>query len=179
MTLPSYKEKLLQFNATEKYQRELAALEKALDIKPKEKILDYGCGTGFALFNLMHRHNCEVFGYDANDYFTGNRYFYRNELFFRVDKAYFMHSFAHIPRPERQLIQLRTEFLKAGGRIVIITPDADWLKKNQRPGYIPDPTVIRHYTGEELRLLVECAGFTVTEYGTTEDEERIVLIAHS
>lgn len=172
-----YKEKLIAWNSTEKYKKELEFLCKLIDPKRGQKVLDYGCGTGYAMKHLHYAHDCEVFGYDVNrELYMWDEFRLRTELYFKVNTVFFNHSIAHIEYPP--LTRLREEFMERDGRLVIITPNADWLD----PGYNNDSTVVRHHTLASLRELVERAGFTVEYIGQFGEvrgnvNERIFLTA--
>ena len=88
----NYKDKLKQFNSTDKYRKELLFLTQLLDPKEEESILDYGCGTGAAMEHIRSNFNSKVFGFDiTEDYYEGDKFFFRTELFFKVNTIYFMH----------------------------------------------------------------------------------------
>jgi len=70
----SYKEKLLQFNSTEKYKSEYKFLKGLLGSKPKT-ILDYGCGLGSNVMKLNSYTNHSVFGFDATEW-NGDFYYF-------------------------------------------------------------------------------------------------------
>lgn len=174
----NYKEKLKRFNGTKKYQSELDFLRLLVRPQRGQKILDYGCGLGTAMRDLTFPSGAEIYGYDITDeYYEGDAFFFRREMYFQVDTIYFMHSIAHISNPP--LEKVRSEFLKKGGRLVIITPNADWLDK----GYNSDPTVVKHYTLDKLLSLVTDHSFIVEHFGQFGEfkkgkgNERLFLVA--
>lgn len=160
----SYKEKLIKWNDTLKYKQEIFFLERLID--GNTPILDFGCGTGFAAMYL----NAD--GYDVNNYLTYPiKPFNQNTIYKTV---YFMHSFAHLEQPELELIKLK----RYSPRIIIITPNRDWLDKD----YVGDTTVTRHYSQRELIDLVEGAGYTIElagQFGELKNNqhERLFLTA--
>jgi hypothetical protein len=159
-----YKEKLRGFNATPKYQAEMAFAVGLLDPKPHQKLMDYGCGLGTMMRYITHHYKAETFGFDVNDYYEGDQFYFRKSIYFPVDAVYFMHSFAHIPKgPSLEMI--RDLMLSPGGKVVVITPNKVWLDGQDKTNYTPDPTVYKHYTLEELhgifeeaRLKIICSG---------------------
>jgi len=151
-----YKEKLHQFNSSKKYEGEMKTLIEFMDPKSYETILDYGAGTGFMAEHIRASKGSRVYAYDVHgDYYEGDPFYFRTELYFRVDKIYLMHSFAHIADPYRLLITLRDKFLNPGGSIYILTPNREWIDENKKPDYIPDPTVIKHYTSSDIYDICE------------------------
>ena len=145
-----YKEKLRQFNSTEKYKKEVNFLWSLLGDTIK---LDYGCGLGTAM-DLFY---CD--GYDVNMYYEGhNLSNYYNHLPDRkYEDIYFLHSFAHIPNPHDVLRILR----KYKARITIITPNLQWLMLQDNKGYVKDPTVVKHYTLTQLEQMLKDCGYSV------------------
>lgn len=173
-----YKERLRAFNSTEKYWNELRFLTHLLDIdmsySTHETILDYGCGIGTAIDYIK----CS--GYDINNYYNGDSELYRNEVSFDyMEKIYFMHSLAHIPNPTEVLKDLKERY---NATITVITPNAHWLMQQSNNNYVPDPTVVKHYTMTQLKELFVSCGYEVTLLGQFGEEknginERIFLQA--
>lgn len=177
-----YAKKLEEFNARSKYIDELNFLDSLLVPSPKNQIVDYGCGIGTAIhyFKTVYP-GIEIQGYDVNEYVPNVEWFsfYMPKEF---DKAYFMHSFAHVKEIELALRDIYYR-MRRGGRLVVFTPNANFLNRCQHnANYVPDPTVHKHYTSEELNSLVTDTGFKVKHfgaYGQTIDghHERIWIIA--
>jgi len=173
----NYKDLLIQFNGTPKYMAELDFLFKLISPKKKEKIIDYGCGLGTAMKHIHFNSDADVYGFDiTKEYYLWDSFWFRMEMFFKVDTIYFMHSIAHINKPP--LARLKNEFLNEGGKLIIITPNAKWMDA----GYKKDPTVIKHYDLDSLSELVTNAGFRITHIGQFGEiknghNERLFLIA--
>lgn len=155
-----YKQKLIEWNSTEKYKKELDFLYRILpyDIEYGSICLDYGCGLGTAMDYLW------ADGYDVNDYFEGTylqrEHYYLNTLPDKTyEHIYFLHSFAHIPNPKDVLRILRGKYPEA--TLTVITPNLEWLDKD----YVGDETVIKHYNQQELKELFEDCGYEVTLIG--------------
>lgn len=149
-----YKDKLIKWNSTAKYFKEVLFLKQLID-PYRSNILDYGCGTGMAALDMF------ADGYDVNDY---NKYLKSNSYYKELpDKEYsdiyFMHSFSHLPNPKDILRILRSKY--PGATITVITPNKDWLDE----GYNNDPTVVRHYTMNELKTIFEDCGYEVNLIG--------------
>lgn len=176
MNYEEYKRKLIEFNQREKYAIEMDFLCRQVEPISKEKILDYGCGTGQMVWHIKNKYGAECFGYDKYNFVIKNdEYVFRSEYFFQFDKIYFMHSFAHI---EIGTIFNNLElFLKPGGSVYILTPNIEYLYEHKTPDYVPDPTVIRHYSLGELKTKFDLNGFKVIDSGTYSNNERIFLKA--
>jgi hypothetical protein len=157
-----YKEKLKEWNSTEKYKNEILFLNKLLP-EPKYA-LDYGCGRGVCAYVIG------ADGYDINDYNECLRSFeYHNSLPDNdYTDVYFMHSFSHISNPKEVLAEIKSKYPKA--IITIITPNKDWISKQNNPDYIPDTTVYKHYTQKELKEILKSCGYLVTLYGQFGEE---------
>ena len=174
-----YAEKLKQFNSTEKYKKELEFLKGLIKMYSvgnqyvNDPILDYGCGNGDAV-QYLNSCNYGAYGFDKvkhNDIFN-----YKKDTNDHYDIVYFLHSFAHIENIKDVLIDLVCK------KIIVITPNKEWLKLNQSDTYKPDTTVVNHYSELELIDLFESLGFEVELCGTFgqctgNHGERLFLIA--
>jgi ubiquinone/menaquinone biosynthesis C-methylase UbiE len=163
----AYKARLKRFNETDKYRHELLELFYMIDPDKKDKILDYGCGTGHAVKHFRME-GYEVYGYDYFRYVDGNPSWYIQKAKFKFDHIYFMHSFAHIPNIEQVLINMR-QILKYGGTITVLTPNKNYLDMMDNDGYVPDPTVVRHYTYPQINKLFTAAGYKYADLDTCGD----------
>lgn len=160
-----YKEKLRQFNSTEKYQKELDFLY-ALFGKDFNSVLDFGCGNLYAVEQFNKRKKA-FFGYDVVNY-TGKQYADKLGVY---DIVYFMHSLAHISNIKEVLNELQTKYF------IVITPNKDWLDKQDKTNYNPDITVINHYNMKELKELFTSIGCEIIVSGNLNDGERIFIKA--
>ena len=173
----TYKEKLIAWNSTEKYRKELDFLYALMDVKCGHTILDFGCGIMTAVNNFNARGEAFIYGYDVEEYGEQEDYhLYDREIKKKYNTIYFNHSIAHIKDPIKTLRALRTN-LSDEGKIVIVTPNLEWLDK----GYRGDNTVVRHYDIVQLILLVQEAGYNVElsgQFGETRGtiNERIFII---
>ena len=151
MNNSEYAEKLKQFNKTDKYRAERDFLFSLMSPQEGEAILDYGCGTGTLVNVLRTVYDAKAYGYDVNDFEReGDNNWYIKETALLFDKVFFMHSLAHVDDIYRKLETLRRDGLKEKGRVYVITPNKLWLDKQNKDGYIPDPTVIRHFSPDKL-----------------------------
>lgn len=161
-----YKLKLKHFNDTEKYHTELDFLLSLLHPHKSDRLLDYGCGTGHAMRYIRNETNCDVYGYDVTDsLYEGDPFYFRKELFFKVDHIYFMHSFSHLPNPQEVLEKCKGYFLTEKGTITIISPNPEWLQLQSNATYTPDPTVKQHHSQTQLAELLTQAGFSIELQG--------------
>lgn len=177
-----YQEKLKAFNDTEKYKLESFFVRQIIGAKPDEKILDFGCGLGRMVW--QHRlAEVDCYGYDINNFRENdNPVIFREQYHFKFRQIYFMHSFAHLPKPEALFSTAFDTLLEDDGRIVIFTPNRDWLYYKNDPAYIPDNTVVRHYNLLDLRKLFESYGYEVEQEGQFGEQavgacERIFFVA--
>lgn len=176
-----YKDKLIQFNGTEKYKKEMEFLLAVLNPLSDEKILDYGCGLGRMVWKLRKQYDALAFGFDVNNFREqDDQFLFRDSFYFPFDKIYFMHSIAHIPDIENVLSRLLSWAVKPTSEIVVITPNSDWLNINKSPDYIPDPTVNQHqniHTLEKLFVDLGCKTIIRGQFGTSKGgcNERIFL----
>lgn len=175
-----YAEKLKQFNGTLKYKAEQRFLTSSIGAG-KLKILDYGCGLGASVMRLNAYTNHCVHGFDIEKH--NEEFSYTRPVDFDLyDVIYFMHSIAHIQYLEDVLKGLKVN-LKPGGRIIVITPNLDWLNSfHSEEGYKPDHTVFKHYNMDSLSAVFKNAGFQIDLVGQFGEpsgyvNERIFLIA--
>ena len=179
--LTEYKERLDRFNSTPKYLSELDLLLRLVNPLRGETILDYGCGTGTAVQFIRERSAAKVLGFDRYEYTEPTPEWFRAHVYFHVNKAYFMHSLAHIEFPVDILRRLR-EYLQPKATISVITPNLLWIINTNPKDYKPDPTVIQHFTASSLKELFEKAGYKIKHIGETGEillghHERLFLLA--
>jgi len=173
----TYKDKLKAWNSTDKYRKELDFLYGLLDVKENEVILDFGCGIMTAINNFNDRGEAFFYGYDVEEYGEQDYYhLYDKQIQRKYDTIYFNHSIAHIQDPVKVLKALRTN-LSDGGKIVIVTPNLEWLDK----WYMGDHTIVKHYNVVTLGFLVQEAGYKIElsgQFGETRGvlNERIFII---
>lgn len=168
----SYEDKLKQFNQTDKYITELSFLKKLIFPTYNKVILDYGCGIGTAVKYLELTSTANIIGYDVTKYWVCSS----TEIPEKIDCTYFMHSIAHIPNIQEVLQSLPTK------KIVVITPNKDWIERKVNNSYVPDPTLYKHYSLGELTKMFNDSGYHVTLEGQFGDfdgllNERIFLCA--
>ncbi|QQS35537.1 MAG: class I SAM-dependent methyltransferase [Ignavibacteriales bacterium] len=180
----NYTERLIRFNSSEKYKKEMEFLFDLIKPREGQRILDYGCGTGTLINFIKEKCNVEISGFDVQYLGTGEiPDWYINNLSDSYDTVYFMHSLAHIVDAESVLEKVK-KYLKVSGKIVVITPNRMWdiemkpLSKN----YNPDTTVVKHFTPEELEVFFTDSGFKIElsgQFGKLLNgyNERIFLVA--
>jgi len=188
LTREEYKAKLHAFNSTEKYQSELAFLIRLLNVEHKDRILDYGCGTGYAMRHIEAMTDAICYGYDIHPhYYEGDPFKFRMELYFKVNTVYFMHSLAHmLASMQTPLLEsLKANFLETNGRVVVITPNQLFLDDMKIDVHKSDPTVVQHFSPFTLQALFESCGYkieTIGQFGAHSPNghgERIFLAAQA
>lgn len=183
-----YLYRLNKWNNSEKYISEVNFLELLLNPLEGENILDYGCGTGVCLELLKKRTKANYYGYDVKAFFDEEAipaWFQKCiDLSFSFNKIYFMHSLAHIKNLKEVLHNLK-RVLKENRYIYLITPNKDfddYFKNFTDKNYIPDDTVVKHYTINEIVSLFENSGYSIEIIGQfgkyiNQFHERIFAIA--
>jgi len=178
-----YRDKLIGFNRTEKYKTEMSFMYGLIQPYRKQKIIDYGCGIGTMVKYLHNLSDAETYGFDIVNYVNENindkPYWFIQDLQ-KCDTLYFFHSFAHIPNISDLLLKIR----ECAKKVVVITPNEQWLRLQRDENYKPDPTVVMHYTNDELIELFEDTGYSIKisgGFGTKMNNqyERLFLIANA
>lgn len=166
-----YKERLKKFNSTQKYQDELEFLSTYLKVGTG---LDFGCGIGTAVNYFNSETDVYFEGYDITPY--NNWYITQLQPAHKFDYVTFIHSLAHIENVELTLHKLKDN-LTPNGRIVVITPNQDWI--NIVGDTKSDPTVVRHFTNTTLKDLF--VNYKIVEQGQFgeqkgDQKERLYII---
>ena len=165
-----YQERLITFSSTDKYLIELDFLFCLMSpINETDVILDYGCGIGKTIKFLQQNSEAKIFGYDIEKYIDEDlscRFI--SEINGVFSKIIFQHSIAHITNINEVLLDIR-EKLNKNAEIYVITPNKefdDYFKRKKDPKYIPDSTVEKHYTSEEIQNIFLSNGFRIKIAGT-------------
>ncbi len=165
-----YLERLITFNSTEKYQKELDFLMQIMTpINKDEKILDYGCGIGTTIRYLKNKSNADIYGFDIYKYIDKDLVeCYLSEVKGKFNRIIFLHSFAHIPNVSEILTKLKNHLFNKA-EIIIITPNKvfdDYFKELKKQNYKPDTTVFMHYSSETLQNILLSCGYEIKVAGT-------------
>lgn len=195
----AYYERAGLWAATPRHRAELEVLVGALQLSAGETVLDLGCGTGAALRLLAERGVSRVGVDRAPSWprFCCERPVVRADaarLPFAdttFDAVILMHVLAHLVDP-RQSLREAARVLRPGGRLGMLTPNRGFvavyrLLPRWWNGYVPDPTVERHYDQDEAARLAREASLDVTHLALTGPpppllplpwlRERVLLVA--
>ena len=186
MEITTYANRLSEWNSHEKYQQELLFLERLLNLKDNEYVLDYGCGIGSCVEYFRNNYNAKTTGFDVNLFDEIKRKeWFEKDIKGPYKKVYFMHSLAHIPDADDMLIKLKTHLFEEN-YIIVITPNKEFddyyknLIKDKK--YDPDSTVVKHFTSKSLSQLFQNNGYKIItngQFGKLENGhfERLFLLA--
>lgn len=175
------------------YKRRVGIFLEMLDLQPGESVFECGCGLGFNLFLLQHLFRCRLTGLDLDesrlrraqselcDYpvglLQGNGYRlpFRDSAF---DKILLPEVLEHLDDEQIALAELK-RVLRPGGTLVITVPHSNYpllwdpINKTREFFHLAPITRgalagiwanhVRLYQPEQLRAVVERAGFTVQE----------------
>jgi ubiquinone/menaquinone biosynthesis C-methylase UbiE len=178
MAPDDYYDRIERWAGSERYGREIENLLHRLDLPSGADLLDVGCGTGAAM-RFASRCGLRAVGIDRPalwEHRCSARPVVRADaarLPFRVasfDGVLLFHVLAHLVAPETCLVDIH-RVLRRGGRIAISTPNAEYLAALQATstapaGYLPDPTVRRHFTAGQVKTLLSSCGFLVRHAST-------------
>ena len=162
----NYLDRLIKFNKSDKYKTEIEFLQQILDVKAGDKILDYGCGLCEVYKKLR---GFDVIYYDVVNYVESSFVVDYLESDWKFTKVYFMHSVAHVNNLLDEVEKLKDN-LADRAEIVIITPNRLWLELKGQIGYIPDPTVVNHFSAKELETFFVHLNFKTYFIGTFGEE---------
>jgi ubiquinone/menaquinone biosynthesis C-methylase UbiE len=163
-----------------KYYEELATLLDRLQLTEANLILDIGCNTGSGMEQIRSRFGCAVIGLDYPKAWMGkckvsgavradgHALPFPDSVF---DAVFLIHVIGHVESPD-EVISEAYRVLKAGGRLAILTPNERFVRmmrildrlRIQR--HNPDPTVLRFYRPEDLRLVFRNLPWQVEEFFT-------------
>lgn len=123
-------------------------------------VLDYGCGPGPVLVELLRRIGYDAVGYDP--YFAPS---IENEK--RFDAVVSTETFEHFASPGQELTRI-TSLIRPGGYLAVMTqfrPDEPSITKWW---YAREPTHVTFYSGATFRWIAEAYGFDVVHLDTKD-----------
>ncbi len=152
-------------------------------LKPGWRVLDIACGVGYGSYLMATRvPGVHVDAIDiaedameyARKYYTHSnvRYFVGDALSCELNKGYYdaivsFETLEHLTDDRRFLDRLH-ESLRAGGRLILSSPNEDTLSFNRSDF----PYHVRHYRSREMEQLLGEAGFAVLVRLSQTDRER-------
>ena len=173
MEQEDYYDRVERWSSSVGYSREIESLLDRLDLPPGKDLLDIGSGTGAAM-RFASRRGIRVIGIDKSPTWARNcaerpvvqadaaRLPFRDATF---DGVLLFHVLAHLVEVETCLSEVH-RVLRSGGLIAISTPNAEYLDalnavSPANSTYVPDPTVLRHFTTTQVETLLSFSGFLV------------------
>lgn len=197
----AYRAKLLRFNASENYQRDLARLLAEIDRRPFAAMLDVGCGVGTLVERVRARHPARtVDGFDRFDFggagcAVADLCAARAPRLGRYDLVTFVHSINHLADLDLAVARIAAA-LSPGGRLVVINPNPAFVgvvRVLNEHGLLQtvggDATVVRYLGEAELTRALGAHGLALEAceaYGQTitcevhgrqvEVAERLMLV---
>lgn len=160
-----YIKKLVKFNSTKKYEREMRFMKKLVNPRKHELILDYGCGLGTLVNYLNKKTEAIVHGYDKKNYTKNKRNWFRTSLGTGYDKICLMHSLGHFEDSIGELLKIK-ECLANHGKVYVITPNKNYCDRIDNKNYILDPTLVQHFTPKSLEVLFTELDFEILMQGS-------------
>jgi SAM-dependent methyltransferase len=175
-----------------RYFEELETLLSRLRLNAASVVLDLGCNTGNGLAHVRSRFGCTVLGLDypkawmrkckVSDAVRGDGHAlpFPNSAF---DAVFLVHVIGHVETPP-QVVSEIYRVLKTGGILALLTPNARFVRMMRildRLGiqhHTPDPTVLRLYCMEDLRLLFRKLPWQIEEFFTFGKLPHALQLAH-
>jgi SAM-dependent methyltransferase len=150
-----------------KYYEELETLFNRVRLSAASLVLDVGCNTGSGMARIHSRFGCAVVGLDYPEAWMGRCKVpgtvrgdgqvlpFPDSVF---DAVFLLHVIGHVEGPH-QVVSEAYRVLKSGGTLAILTPNRRFVRMMRFLDHLgiqqhtPDPTVLRLYCEEDLRLL--------------------------
>ena len=178
----AYRAKLLRFNASENYQRDLARLMAEIDRRAFTAMLDVGCGVGTLVERVRARYPARTvegfdrFDFGAEDCAVADLCAARAPRLGRYDLVTFVHSINHLADLDLAVSRIAA-VLSPGARLVVINPNPAFVgvvRVLNEHGLLQtvggDATVVRYLGEAELTRALGAHGLTLQAseaYGQT------------
>ena len=162
-----YFERTDRWSRQPKYYEELEVLLNRLPLNAGSLVLDVGCNTGSGLARVRSRFGCDVVGLDFPEAWMGKCKVsgavrgdghvlpFPDSTF---DAVFLLHVIGHVEAPHK-VVSEAYRVLKTGGALGLLTPNGRFVRMMRIldnlgiEHHAPDPTVLRLYREEDLRLL--------------------------
>jgi SAM-dependent methyltransferase len=174
-----------------KYHEELEQLLSRLTLSEACLALDIGCNTGSGMEHIRSRFGCPVIGLDYPTAWMGkckepsavradgHALPFPDSAF---DAVFLIHVIGHVENPA-EVISEAYRVLKAGGRLALLTPNGRFVRmmrildRLRIQHHTPDPTVLRFYGPEDIRLLFRNSPFQIEEFFTLGKLPHVLQLA--
>jgi len=139
-----------------------------LNLKKKNKILDYGCYQGAFLYACKKTFNFKTFGTDYNQeglsmaksIFKVDEVFETNKNFFNkkinTDIITLLHVFEHLMDPVKFLLKIKKNVLKNNGLLYLELP-------NPYSNPLNDPTHLFLYSNDTIRYILRSCNYKIID----------------
>lgn len=131
------------------------------------RVLDYGCGPGPVLVELLRRAGYEAIGYDPH--FAPDA-----DLTRPFDAVTSTETFEHFAEPEKDIARI-VKLLRPGGYLCVMTLFHPGPEKVEGWWYARDPTHVSFYTRKTLEWVCDAFGL----FMLTCDEKNLTLMQKS
>lgn len=164
------------------FYKKLQAKHRAFKIrkylKGRSRVLDFGCGHGYFVQELAQKH-FHSFGFDIGSdkikQHNNGKITNRPQLSEYDERGFDIITLWHVlehMRDQSAILDDLKQRLNPGGKLIIAVPNTNSLAfklVGQKWGWLQQPYVhINHYNSNNLRLLLEQHGFTISAVTTTD-----------
>jgi len=128
------------------------------------RVLDYGCGPGPVLVELLCRAGYDAVGYDPN--FAPD-----TDLAHPFDAVISTETFEHLTQPKKDIARI-VELIRPGGYLCVMTSFHPGPEKIEDWWYVRDPTHVSFYSRKAMAWICGAFGLSLLSC----DEKNLTLM---